>query len=321
MLNKNALFKLCLVLVVLLILIPQYKGNAQEEPIRFQSIQIELWPEYDRREILVIYRIVLASNVQLPVEMILRIPAGGSINATAVRSMTGDLFSIPNNREVRGEWALITFTATEPELQIEYYDPGLVINGKNRSFLYRWTGDYAVDQVTLKVQQPLDENENVVAPVNVETSPNLAGLTQDSGLVYHSANVGSLGVGENFDLNLSYLKNSSKLTVDFLSLEPSEPITPETPGRVDVMDLLPWGLGALGVIVIFAGLFWYWSTGRNQPAAEPPRKRRSSQRQVAGEFDNDIPEAGVYCHQCGKRAGPGDRFCRACGTRLRKSEK
>jgi len=33
----------------------------------------------------------------------------------------------------------------------------------------------------------------------------------------------------------------------------------------------------------------------------------------------DEPQNLVYCHQCGKRATPGDQFCRVCGVELRLS--
>jgi hypothetical protein len=32
---------------------------------------------------------------------------------------------------------------------------------------------------------------------------------------------------------------------------------------------------------------------------------------------SDIDEQSqIYCHQCGKRAKPGDLFCRVCGSKL-----
>jgi hypothetical protein len=69
-------------------------------------------------------------------------------------------------------------------------------------------------------------------------------------------------------------------------------------------------------LLLGGGAYWYWRSGRQQ-APEPKRKRgarRSSSERIeeAGEVSGHI-----YCHQCGKRAAQGDRFCRACGTQLR----
>jgi hypothetical protein len=82
------------------------------------------------------------------------------------------------------------------------------------------------------------------------------------------------------------------------------------------MPYLPWILGFLGIALIAGGGWWYWRSGlskeRSPAGAARPRRKPSTSREPAAS-----PEGYVYCHECGKRAGPGDRFCRACGARLR----
>lgn len=55
-----------------------------QQGVTFESVQIDLWPEYDRPDMLVVYRFVLAADAQLPTELSLRIPAAaGTPNAAS----------------------------------------------------------------------------------------------------------------------------------------------------------------------------------------------------------------------------------------------
>ena len=120
---------------------------------------MDLWPEYDRQAVLVIYRITLPPSVSLPVDLTIRIPAAsGEPSAVAVKQATAtgetSLFTIPYTRQVSGEWALIQMTATNPEVQLEYYNSGLLKQEQSRQYEYRWPGDYAVNSFSIQVQHP-----------------------------------------------------------------------------------------------------------------------------------------------------------------------
>lgn len=112
-----------LILAVLLIPFPAFSQSAT----RLSNLVVDLWPEYDRPSVLVIYHATLAAETNLPTELTFRIPAAaGEPNAVAVRQPDGQLFSVDYETQISGEWELITFTATLPEIQLEYYDPGLI---------------------------------------------------------------------------------------------------------------------------------------------------------------------------------------------------
>jgi uncharacterized OB-fold protein len=57
------------------------------------------------------------------------------------------------------------------------------------------------------------------------------------------------------------------------------------------------------------------SLGKNSPKNQH-RGSRKRNAQKAGVVPT--AEEYVYCSQCGKRATPGDRFCRTCGSELRR---
>ncbi len=275
--------------------------------LKLSILEIDLWPEYDRPSVLVIYRITLPADTSLPVDLTLRIPASaGEPNAVAVKQADGGLFTVAHDRQVSGEWGLINITATMPEIQVEYYDPGLVKEGTTRYFEYHWPGDYAVDSLAVQVQQPVGVTGMRISPASDDRT------TGPDGLMYYNKLVGSLAAGQTFNITIDYEKTSDSMSAESLKVEPSAPVTGTTSGSRNLMAVLPWFLGVLGVILIVGGAWWYWQSGRGTDRPQPRRKRKSAaSRKIGG------PEEHAYCHQCGKRAAPGDRYCRACGTELR----
>ena len=286
-------------------------GQAQQK-ISFSSLQIDLWPEYDRPSMLVIYRAQLSPSVSLPVTLNIRIPAAaGEPNAVAETPPNGVPLNVDFTRTVEGEWSLIQLIASQPEVQIEYYDPSIEFDGITRTYVYQWLGDYDVDQVIVLVQQPIGAE-------NLQILPRLNNVTQnpENGIVYYSGEIGSFKSGETFERTIQYKKDSDSLTVEFLEIE-SPPVDENTPGRVSLVNIIPWGIGSLGVIIIVAGLYWYWATGRREGLPQHADRKTRRKSQSMETVDDEKQSQDIYCHQCGKRAASGDKFCRACGTKLR----
>lgn len=299
------------ILLILMLLLP---GIVRaQSPLTLATIEVDLWPEYDRPSMLVIYHLFLSPGTQLPATLTLRIPskAGDPYNV-AVREADGQLYNASFTRTVSGDWSMVTVTATALELQFEYYDPDLVKNGAQRSFSYEWQGDYAVSGMTIQVQQPVGASQ-------METTPSLGnGFSGEGGLTYYNAMVGAVPAGTKFQLSLSYQKSNDDLSAPSLEVQPSTPITSKTPGRTPGPTvIMAWLLAGLGVLLLAGGGIWYWRAGRPNPNNKARRRHAARSEKLAESEDADD---AIYCHQCGHRAGPGDVFCRACGTRLRKEE-
>ena len=307
--------------IPLLLLIPWHTAAAQDL-VTIKSLEVDLWPEYDRPEMLVIYRIELSPEVSLPADISIQIPAAaGEPNAVAVRDPNGSLLNAPYEREIRGEWAVINLTASMPGIQIEYYDPQLSIDGSERNYEYTWTGDYPTESLFVQFQQPFDANQVVSIPAAASTSQGSDGLT------YHTIDLGSQLVGSTSSVRITYLKDTGALSVERFDVQPSAPISESTSGRVTIMDVLPWSLGVLGILLLVGGVWWYWQTGREKPKTrqsyrrQPSRGRRPARQgqpmPKAGQRSPGTADDGLHCHKCGKRAETRDRFCRSCGTKLR----
>jgi len=297
------------ILALLICVIIPRPVQAQTD-VTIQTLAVEIWPEYDQPSVLVIYRITLSPQVKLPAELTLRIPRSAKAPSAVAEQTANGLFNLNFTAAGEdGDWLLFSFTTTLPQLQMEYYDPGLTNAGGERSYSYRWPGDYTVQDLSIKVQQPPTATAMSLEPSTGTSGPGADGLT------YFNVPVGNVASGGTFKLDITYTKTDDLLTQPqtFEAVTPAAPVNASTPGRVTFNEVIPWVLGVLGLGLIGVGVIWYIRTGK-QPANASPRPKRASAEPAAAPTQGE----GIFCHQCGKRAGPGDVFCRACGAKLRK---
>jgi hypothetical protein len=323
-------------LIAILILLPLFIIN----PVQAQSstqidrLEVDLWPEYDRPDVLVIYRLTLASQTTLPARLSLRIPKGvDKPSNLAMKDVDGSLYNIDTYTITQnGDSQTINFSSPSLEVQLEYYDPGLKHDTPARSYEYTWSGDYTVNNLMFQVQQPIDSSNMQIMPIMG------SGQVGADGLTYYNIVVGQQMPGSQYSIQIKYTKTDDKLSFIPATVGAIDPITPMSAGRTSFMDVLPWMLGVLGILLISGGVFWYWQSGRSSPIPErrrqdrlktapiraQPRSRSSKAAGSSAHASSTGPASSppstkqIYCHQCGKPAMNGDIFCRSCGTRLRR---
>lgn len=270
------------------------------------SLQIEIWPEYDRPGALVILRAALAPDVALPVQLSLRIPASsGGPSAVAFSSAaSGDLLNLEHETEPAGERINLKLEVPQRYFHIEYYDP-IATATTARSYTHVWSGDLATDRLTVIVQEP-------AGVLNMVATPALqAAATGQDGLRYRSVELGALPAGKRLDVNIRYTKTDARTSMEILKgkapetqtsaamLKPEAAATPPQPftGPSKTAALI-W-LASLATVIVLGGiaaLAWrHW------------RKIAPAQR----------PGNAGFCRKCRAPANPGDRFCAACGAPLR----
>lgn len=295
-----------LAILILSLLFP-VPASAQEA-VTINTMHIDIWPEYDRPDVLVIYRFSLAASTPLPEKMSLRIPSasGEPYNVAFVdvtESGETELFNLEYTTEQQGDWLVVSFNAPSPDIQLEYYDPGLLRSGTTREYQYTWPADYTVQSMAVQVQQPVNASD-----MQIEPDMGTGEVFQD-GLTYYNALFGQVETGEQFNLTLRYEKPDDILSKSFEAVFPVETVEVSQPISFD--SVLPWILGGVGVLLVVGAAIWYFMPNR-QPAV--PRKRHS------GAGSQEQSETGdVFCNNCGTRARNGDIFCHTCGTKLRKS--
>lgn len=303
-----------LIYLILLVFLMMPRIIFAQEPPSLTSMTVDLWPEFDRPTMLVMYQFSLSSDVKLPTEIIFRIPAAAGVpNAVAVCEPNVNCYNTPFTQQTAGEWSELTIQATLPDLRVEYYDPSLQYDGSSRMYGYVWPGDFAVDSMLLHVQQPIGAEQMLIKPGTVVT-----GVGED-GLTYYSLDAGAVPAGQAVEVTIEYTKDNDELTNTALSVSSSEPLDDNSSGRFTLTSDMPYVLGGLGVLLMVGGGLWYWLSGQRRSATQPRKRARHKQ-------NKDEPTAAalaaggeyVYCHQCGNRAAAGDRFCRTCGTAIRR---
>jgi len=298
-----------LILLSVLCLSLSTRVNAQGG-VKLDSISIALWAEYDQPSMLVINEFVVSQDTPLPAKITMRFPSDGNLIAVAYEAPDGQLVNAPVESPVeQGDWQTVTLNVQSyASYRIEYYQP-LERDGAKRSFYFHWLGEYPVKTFDLQLQIPADSANVVASPVLDSLERSADGLH-----LIGTISESNLKMGQSFPFKIEYERASDALTSPGAANQalPSEPIDENTAGRVSV-NQIPWIIGFFGLGMIAIALFSYWKSlrGTSTPSASSARRRT---RSSAGTAD---PSHATYCHECGARSTPGDRFCRACGSKLR----
>lgn len=279
---------------------PPRAGAVPQSEVVFSSLGIDLWPDYDRPGVLVIYRANIAPGVALPAPITLRIPAAaGAPSAVAERRADGELINLEYGRRVEGETALIDMTVSRPIVQLEYYDPSIERDGAQRSFTFTWPGDYEVGELSISAQQPDLARGLTVDP------PATARSTGADGLLYHTVSFTGVDAGESVALRVSYEKANDQLSLE--TMAPAEPETTPPPqstgtGETELVVIVVIALLAAALVVVAFALF---------------RRRRGARGAAGADRAGGGPRGTRFCTQCGAGADADDRFCGNCGTPIR----
>ena len=280
-----------------------FSAHAQST-IKFSTLQVELQPEYDKPSMLLIYDFQLADGTGLPVDVVFRIPKVANLVAVASLS-SGQLLNADfSGPTMEANWQIIRVKVqSATTYHIEYYAP-ISRTGKQREFNFVWMSDYPIDDFKLNILPPADITQ-------FTTTPSLNSVTNSDGSISWKKDFGSVSASQPLNLKINYNRASDTLTNPGLQsgVQPSQPIGANTPGRIMLSNYLPYVLGSLGLLLIVGGGFYFWQSGRGR--GNKSNRWRSLRVEAEGGGE-------VYCHQCGTRALKGDRFCRVCGTKLRR---
>jgi hypothetical protein len=290
---------------------------AQEGPV-VGSLDISLWPEYDRPEVLVIYRGLMAEETALPVPVEFRVPARvGAPTAVAYVGEGNQPFNQGYTTRADGEWLVIAFDLPARGFQIEYYDELAMGSEGEREFTYEYVADYPISALSLEYQVPPTAEAFVLDPQADSV------LQQADGLTYHKVDLGAVPAGNEGSWTVTYLKPGSDLTVQGVtSAEPTaQPPGASTSGSGGQGNSAVWIFLVAFIALVAVGAGAYWLGTRAQPPPPPPRRtrRRGSgpdglQSQLAPSTDRDDV---LHCYACGAGLRPDSDYCHKCGTRVR----
>jgi hypothetical protein len=272
---------------------------AQEKAAALDWVTVDLWPDYDRPSVLVLITGGLSADAPLPAEVTVPLPEGATVNVVA--RITDENEMIDDIEYVTEEGAL-TLVTPDARFRVEYYLP-YEADGLQRAFTFAWLAQLSVEEMDVTVQQPQQAT-------SLETEPEPSSVVEGGdGLQYYNLPGRSVAAGEPYLVAVTYtmgtpqLTQSSGATADPAQVEPDT-----TPVNWPVM------LAIAGALLLLLALAWQlWGDRLTTARAGASRKPRPAHR------SRRAANAVRYCHQCGEAAQPGDRFCRACGTRLKEA--
>lgn len=306
-----------------------------QNSLRLNSLRVQIWPEFDRPETLIIYQGELASTVQLPAVVALTLPGHiEEMNAVAVVDESGRLVNVPAETislTQIGDVTLLTFQADSPRFQVEYYDPAVLSRqDSQRTLTFDLTVPYPAETMTVELQEPFQAEEFSLTPAETDF------FVGQDGLTYHIIEVSAAEAGQTVAVQATYHRQIDTLSAearlapagDELDI-PTEPVVTSDGFSLFDGSIAGYVLIVAGVMLLVGtGVYWWWSSRRaaeepvrRRPASGKPRRKSASKRQAASAPAPKKQPAGApaaYCHQCGAALRPGANFCHQCGAERRK---
>jgi len=310
-----------LALALLPLLWTEQPALAQDaDPVRLSALEISLWPEFDRPELLVIFEGRLADDVPLPAVLTLTMPrAAGEPHAVAAVDESNQRLNSSYDVQVLGDEIKITYTSLEHRaFQFEYYLDALQGSVTRRQFTFSYALDLSVDDLALELQQPSGATNVVLDPPAATTYTGFADLT------YYRLPLGAVDAGQRVAWRVSYDKTGSSL------------------GIVAVGVALVLLLGGLWIVGSRRQAKGRRDGSRRQDAKPPQRSKRDKRKDrkdaqpgsgspsPAHSGPSGPPRSvrpaeplssgaaslppGGFCHHCGAPLKEDGLFCHRCGT-------
>jgi hypothetical protein len=269
--------------------------------LEIERLQVDLWSEYDRADMLVIYRGTLPADTPLPATLSLRLPGRvGEPFAVAYDDGSGNLLQAEYTTTMTDDELVVTLETPALDFQVEYYDR-LIRTGEERSYSFVWPGDYAVNELSLVFVPPPDASE-------VSTEPTLSPVQSGADSFTYGGTFGRLAAGQESRLTVSY--RGGTVGVAVAAPGPTSDESNNTP------LLIGAAIGLVALVIGGGALLWYKSRPRPQPTRASLPQRRSSRgkgrtpRRAAAQ--EQTAPAG-FCTHCGHPLRVDDRFCGQCG--------
>lgn len=280
---------------------------AQENSIDISTMKISLWSEYDKPNVLVMYKGKVSSNVKLPVTIKFSIIPGIEphvASVTPTNEHIHDPFDIMNEE---GD-TYVSFLLKEREFAIEYYYKAFPPLGSNKSFIYNYKSHYPIKSFSYEIQQPISATNFITQPSSIRT------FSDNKGILNHLVLTGGVAAGEIKTVSVSYFKSSKKTSLQLL----------ENPdGKWSTYNII-----STMALVILVGLLIksYYKKGRRKGSGiQRAGAKRVAQKVRIHNQQRKIPTEKLkyrsdrvpqFCSNCGEKVDVGTNFCGSCGNQL-----
>jgi len=278
--------------ILLVVLLSGFHVRAQGVTA-VDTLSVEIWPDYDQASVLVLLTGELSSDTPLPATITVPLPPEARLNVVARISPDRFMADDIDFTEAAGA---VTLTTPDPSFRVEYYYP-YQTDGEQRDFTFTWTADFAINQLSVSIQQPLSAD-------TLTTNPAATAITtsQLDGLIYHVLPVQTVPAGQSYRAAVSYHMASPLLTEARLQNQGGgEAAVPPTTNPTGSPN---WALYLAAAGTALIGIAMFWQVVNHRRKTRRPGRHRPATK-------------ASFCHNCGQRSQKGDQFCRQCGTPLK----
>jgi len=290
--------------------------QAQLPATNIETLILDIWPDYDEPNVLVLMTGTLPPDTPLPATITIPISEDAQINAVA--RITSDNQML-DDVEYTTENGSLTITTPDPRFRVEYYAP-YETNGNTHTYSFDWLSDIPVEGILAAVQQP-------TGATNMNVTPSNANVVTDTtdGFTYYTFPPDAIAAGEQFNISFDYDMATPQLSIENLPAINSASgtnITNDSSANTNdssssdsfSFENINWGLviGFIGILLLVVVITWQVATRKTQPTSKsrkPRPKRTTSTAKPTGKAQ--------FCHQCGNKLTGNDKFCRKCGTAVK----
>lgn len=273
--------KMILILTVFLLVFSLVTQASAEgvAPIKISKLVINVMPEYDTQDVLVLYSINYQNDSNQPYSGEIRFPVPKGTTSNIVTEKTNNSDNHVNVRvEEKGDSAEFVWKPLQPiqpkanyDIHLEYYYNPLPGTG-SKAFTYKFQANMPVEQPQIHIYQPLKASDFKMEPVG-----QLLG-TDDKGFQVYGVSSASLKTGDKVEFKVSYTKN-----------DPNPSVAPPSASAGNAGGAVPTNQSSksqlssaailipLAALVIGVGFIAVKALSRNQPD-ESRNARRSAQR-------------------------------------------
>ncbi len=260
---------------------------AQSEATDVTVMILELWPDYDRSELLVIHTMILPPTQALPASVSYDLPPNSTLHTIA--RFNENQQSLSDDVDYQQNGANLIITAPEAGVRVEYYVPYTTTADGQHKIDFAWPSNFNSDLLQISVQQPrFAENFNLSAAV-------LESQVQANGIRYYALPPREVAQGETVAVSFTYDLPDGLLT-NPTQLLAEENNAAEFSIANNLLNNLPWVMG--GVIMLIIAIVFL-----RQGVQERQQSRRK-------------PRPNKICANCQQENKGQARFCRNCGEPL-----
>lgn len=264
---------------------------AQENVLPMQQLQVSVWPEYDRPQVLVIYNGVLVNNTGEPFqgEIRYRLPQGAQVNMVCEleKGMVYQPYDTPRGENgVEVVWRpsrVLQPGETFPVMFEYYYQP--VAGAGERDLEFTYQESFPVEQLQISIQQPLRaEGFQVDPPADYLDQEDVNGQQ----FTNHNYQFNGVAPGQQFAFKISYSKPNAEPSV--------MPAAATTPAQPEPSSPSPFSTTVIVILVAFVVVLAFFLLYPRRNAVPSPASGRSRSG------GNDNRRKGTAARE--KAAGP-----------------